>query len=415
MKLIHTSDWHLGRKLYGHQRYQEFERFLHWLGDYIEQEAIDVLLIAGDIFDSNTPSNRAQTLYYQFLHRMAATTCQHIVIIAGNHDSPSLLNAPKEILKFLNVHVVAHTTEQLEDEVLSLRNTNGDIQLIVCAVPYLRDRDIRQSVAGESFEDKESKLKQGIQQHYQQVAAIAEILQANCDTKPPIVAMGHLFTAGGKTQEGDGVRDLYVGSLAHISPTVFPENIDYLALGHLHIPQRLAKSDTHRYSGSPLPMSFGEATQQKILISITFDTGNTNSTKPTEIKEINLPCFQKLVAIKGTMDEIKTHLEQLKQENRSHWLEISYTGKAIISDLNQQITELIADSPLNVLRIEDRRIINQALQAHSNQKSLDELQPNEVFQRCLEAHKIPDEHHSELHDSFNSILRTLYETDLRAE
>lgn len=405
MKLIHTSDWHLGRKLYGQQRYEEFARFLHWLGDYIEQNTIDVLLISGDIFDSNTPSNRAQTLYYQFLHRMAATTCQHIVIIAGNHDSPSLLNAPKDILKFLNVHVVAYiNNEQLEDEVLSLRNTNGDIELIVCAVPYLRDRDIRSSEAGESFEDKENKLKQGIQQHYQQVADIAQNIQANCESKPPIVAMGHLFTAGGKTQEGDGVRDLYVGSLAHISPNVFPDCIDYLALGHLHIPQRLAKSNTHRYSGSPLPMSFGEATQQKMIIQVDLND-------PEPVQEIPLPCFQKLVAIKGDMDTIQAQLETLKQTDENCWLEISYTSKTIISDLKQQIDTLVEDSQLTVLRLEDRSIINRALKAHKNQKTLDELKPNEVFQRCLEEHEIDKAQYPELQESFNVILRSLYEND----
>ncbi|HHL18843.1 MAG TPA: exonuclease subunit SbcD [Thiothrix sp.] len=410
MKLIHTSDWHLGRKLHNHQRYQEFERFLHWIGNYIEQNAIDVLLIAGDIFDSNTPSNRAQTLYYQFLHRMAATTCQHIVIIAGNHDSPSLLNAPKEILKFLNVHVVAYINhEQLEDEVLSLRNADGEIELIVCAVPYLRDRDIRQSEAGESFEDKESKLKQGIQQHYQQVVSIAQKIQARCENNtPPIIAMGHLFTAGGKTQEGDGVRDLYVGSLAHISLTAFPDNIDYLALGHLHIPQRLAKSNIHRYSGSPLPMSFGEATQQKMIIQIDFN-------QPEPVQEIKLPCFQKLVAIKGDITHIETQLAALKKIQESHWLEISYTGKTIISDLRQQINTLIEDSQLELLRLEDRRIITQALRAHDSQKTLDELQPNDVFQRCLEAHEIDKTQYAELQESFNVILRNLYENDSHAE
>ena len=410
MKLIHTSDWHLGRKLHNHQRYQEFERFLHWIGNYIEQNAIDVLLIAGDIFDSNTPSNRAQTLYYQFLHRMAATTCQHIVIIAGNHDSPSLLNAPKEILKFLNVHVVAYINhEQLEDEVLSLRNADGEIELIVCAVPYLRDRDIRQSEAGESFEDKESKLKQGIQQHYQQVVSIAQKIQARCENNnPPIIAMGHLFTAGGKTQEGDGVRDLYVGSLAHISLTAFPDNIDYLALGHLHIPQRLAKSNIHRYSGSPLPMSFGEATQQKMIIQIDFN-------QPEPVQEIKLPCFQKLVAIKGDITHIETQLVALKKTQESYWLEISYTGKTIISDLRQQINTLIEDSQLELLRLEDRRIITQALRAHDSQKTLDELQPNDVFQRCLEAHEIDKTQYAELQESFNVILRNLYENDSHAE
>ena len=96
MKILHTSDWHLGRSLYGKKRYDEFSEFLDWLGKTIEEECIDLLLVAGDIFDTSTPSNRAQKLYYRFLCRVAGSCCRHIVVIAGNHDSPSFLNAPKE-------------------------------------------------------------------------------------------------------------------------------------------------------------------------------------------------------------------------------------------------------------------------------------------------------------------------------
>ena len=150
MRVLHTSDWHIGRTLYGRKRYEEFESFLTWLAETIQQNRIDALLVSGDVFDTSAPSNRAQELYYRFLCRVAASVCRHVVVVAGNHDSPSFLNAPKELLRALDVHVVGSSTENTEDEVLVLRNEQDAPELIVCAVPYLRDRDIRVAEAGES-------------------------------------------------------------------------------------------------------------------------------------------------------------------------------------------------------------------------------------------------------------------------
>ena len=249
MKVLHTSDWHIGRTLYGRKRYEEFGAFLTWLADTIQQNEIDALLVAGDIFDTSAPSNRAQELYYRFLCRVAASCCRHVVVVAGNHDSPSFLNAPKELLKALDVHVVGSSTESPEDEVLVLRNDQDTPELIVCAVPYLRDRDIRVAEAGESVEDKERKLIDGIRTHYATVAALAEQKREELGANIPIVGTGHLFTAGGQTVDGDGVRELYVGSLAHVTAGIFPACFNYLALGHLHIPQEVNGSKTIRYSG----------------------------------------------------------------------------------------------------------------------------------------------------------------------
>ena len=270
MKILHTSDWHLGRTLYGRRRYEEFEAFLIWLVETIQQNQIDALLVAGDIFDTSAPSHRAQELYYRFLCRMAASCCRHVVVVAGNHDSPSFLNAPKELLRALDVYVVGNASENLEDEVLVLTAKHGAPELIVCAVPYLRDRDIRVAEAGESIEDKERKLIEGIRSHYADVASLAELKRTELGTEIPIVAMGHLFTAGGQTIDGDGVRELYVGSLAHVTAGIFPENLNYVALGHLHVPQKVNGSEVIRYSGSPLPMGFGEATQQKSVVIVDF-------------------------------------------------------------------------------------------------------------------------------------------------
>lgn len=226
MKILHTSDWHLGRTLYGKKRYEEFESFLAWLAEMIQQYQIDVLLIAGDIFDISAPSNRAQALYYRFLCKVAASVCRHVVIIAGNHDAPSFLSAPKELLKALDIHVVGSICENSSDEVIVLTNQDGSPELIVCAVPYLRDRDIRLAEAGESIGDKERKLIEGIRNHYAEVAALAEQKRVNLGAQIPIVAMGHLFTAGGQTS--DGLRELYIGSLGHITAEIFPRILTML-------------------------------------------------------------------------------------------------------------------------------------------------------------------------------------------
>ncbi|MFO7704906.1 MAG: exonuclease subunit SbcD, partial [Halopseudomonas sp.] len=270
MNILHTSDWHIGRTLYGRKRYDEFEAFLTWLAQTIEDHAVEALLVAGDIFDTSAPSNRAQALYYRFLCRVAGSACRHVVVIAGNHDSPSFLNAPKELLKALDVHVIGSATPDPQDEVLVLRDQQGVVELMVCAVPYLRDRDIRTVAPGESVEDKEQKMLDGIRTHYAAVVSAAQQQRQACAATVPLVGMGHLFTAGGQTIDGDGVRELYVGSLAHVTAGIFPSSLDYVALGHLHVPQKVGGLEIIRYSGSPLPMGFGEAKQQKSVCLVSF-------------------------------------------------------------------------------------------------------------------------------------------------
>ena len=195
MKILHTSDWHIGRALYGCKRYEEFEAFLAWLGEFIVKDHVDVLLVAGDIFDNSTPSNRAQELYYRFLYRVANSSCRHVVITAGNHDSPSFLNAPKEVLLFLNVHVVGSVSDSPKDDVLVLSDQNGKPELIVCAVPYLRDCDIRKAEAGESMEDKERKMVEGIRSHYRNVCLEADKIRGARTGVAVFIYQHHTFHA----------------------------------------------------------------------------------------------------------------------------------------------------------------------------------------------------------------------------
>ena len=274
LTILHTSDWHLGRRLYGRLRYEEFELFLHWLQDTISAQQVDILIVAGDIFDTMTPSNKAQALYYEFLGKVSRSCCQHVVIVAGNHDSPTFLDAPSNVLKFLNVHVIGTACDDLEDEVLVLGDDDNNPHCIIAAVPYLRDRDVRSSSAGESADSKDANVIAGICEHYDNVADIAKSKQADLikthQRYIPIVATGHLFASGGKTTEDDGVRELYVGSLGKISADMFNDGFDYVALGHLHVPQRVGGRESIRYSGSPIAMGFGEAKQQKQVLLVQF-------------------------------------------------------------------------------------------------------------------------------------------------
>lgn len=414
MKVLHTSDWHIGRSLYGRNRYEEFGEFLEWMSSTVQRYGIEVLLVAGDVFDTSAPSNLAQELYYRFLCRVAASSCRHIVIVAGNHDSPSFLNAPKELLKVLNVHVIGNASQNPEDELLVLFNEEKTAELIVCAVPYLRDRDIRVAEAGESIEDKEQKLIDGIRNHYAAIGDLAVERRKELGVDIPIVGMGHLFTAGGKTIDGDGVRELYVGSLAHVTAGIFPASFDYLALGHLHVPQKVSDSETMRYSGSPVPMGFGEANQQKSVCLVSFNSNDSEGIA-VSVELIDVPIFQKLQRVSGSWDDISSRILELSVTNSEAWLEIIYEGEDIASDLRERLDTAVSGTKMEILRVKNNRIINRVLGQISEEETLDDLNVDDVFERCLSAHQVPDEQRSDLLHAYQETVLSLHEDDPRAE
>lgn len=400
MNILHTSDWHIGHKLYGRQRHHEHSDFLDWLLGCINKEHVDVLIVAGDIFNSQTPSNQSLTIYYKFLSCIVASHCSHIIIIGGNHDSPTLLNAPRELLSFLNIHVIGKVPDNIEDELITLSNKHGEPELLVLAVPYLRDKDIRLSVAKESPAEKSNRMTQGIQDHYIKLSELATQRQRLLKRKIPIIATGHLFCQGGKTRQGDGVRELYVGQLVKVGLDTFPPNIDYLALGHLHMPQKISKQANRRYSGAPLAMSFTEAQEQKCVLVI-------DTEKECSVREIPIPCFQALQSINGDMDAILETLEDLAKQDKSILLEINYQGQYLIDDLQEQIYSAIENTLLEVLRISNKRIYDHILQRSATIKTLEELTPHQVFLQCLDLNEIPDEQRQELELGFVTALTAL--------
>ncbi|WYD80031.1 MAG: exonuclease SbcCD subunit D C-terminal domain-containing protein [Candidatus Electrothrix gigas] len=412
-RILHTSDWHIGRTLYGRHRYAEFTAFFDWLYNTIVEHQVDILLVAGDIFHTTTPSNKAQQLYYDFLCRIAASSCRHLVVTAGNHDSPTFLNAPRELLRVLHIHVLASLPVSLAEEVLVLKDQAGEPEAIICAVPFLRDREIRTATAGQNMEDREQDLVQGIRQHYSKVCAAAEAKRTALARAVPIIGMGHLFTAGGV--EGDGERKLYVGSLGQVDANIFPPMLDYLALGHLHCPQKVGDNETRRYSGAPLVMGFGEAEKQKSVCLIDFPaadpTGPAASTPAPAVNTLAVPVFQPIKRIQGNWEHIQTELATLQLEGRAVWLEVIYQGEELISDLRQRLDEAVAGTVLEILRVHNRRIIEQALHPVEAEETLADLQHEEVFTRCLDAHAISAKQRPSLLAAYQEIALALEQDD----
>jgi len=408
MKILHTSDWHLGKYLYRKKRYDEFKKFLDWLYETIETEKIDALLVAGDIFDNTTPSNSAQNLYYKFLAKVSQGYCSNIVITAGNHDSPSFLDAPYQVLEALNIFVISSADDDTpEKEIVVLKDKNGKPEAVVCAVPFLRERDIRKSsTAGETSEDKENQLLKSIKEHYRKISSIGEEkikkIEEKEKRKIPLITMGHLFTSGGSTTENDGVRELYIGNIKHISPDIFSSSSAYTALGHLHIPQTAGGKEDIRYSGSPLPMNFGEAEQNKSVVIIEF-----NQEMKKQIVQKPVPEFQKLIQIKGSFEHIIDEIEKLKMGNSNAWLEIEYTGKEIIAGLKDELDKAAEDTNLEILRVINKKVIDKVLSRDSESETLETLTETEVFIRRLDAEDMPEEQKNKMLELYKEVLLSL--------
>ncbi len=402
LRILHTSDWHLGRMLHGRQRHEEFAAFLHWLHEAAVSHEIDILLAAGDIFDNATPGTKTQQLYYNFLCQMAASPCRHLVVTAGNHDSPSFLSAPKELLRALNIHVIAAKGAMPADEVLLLRNPQGDAEAIVCAVPFLRDRDLRTAAPGQSMEERERDLAEGIRRHYAAVCAAAETVRQSLPQTVPVIGMGHLFAAGGSVVKGDDDRSLYVGTLACVGADAFPPLLDYVALGHLHSAQLVQGRETCRYSGAPLVMSFAEAGREKSVCLVDF-----NANGP-QVRVLPVPVFQEIRSIRGSWPEIAEELGRLRTGPGKLWLEVVHEDSELISDLRERVEQLTAGSGLEVLRIRSLRPVDQGLCAENEGKTLAELEHEQVFFRCLAAHEIPPEQQAVLLTAYQEITHDLF-------
>jgi exonuclease SbcD len=399
MRILHTSDWHLGKTLQRRLRYHEFDRFLTWLVECVERERIDVLLLAGDVFDTTTPNSRAQALYFGFLAKAREAGLQHVVVIGGNHDSPSLLEATESLLRAHQIHVIGGVTEDRFREVLMLRDRQGEPALIVGAVPYLRERDVRTAELLESPEDKARDLQEGIRRHYAAVADAARSVRSEIGLPLPMIFMGHLFAAGGRVRADDGMRDLYVGTLAHVPADVFPADAAYVALGHLHSAQVVAGQSHIRYSGSPLPMGFGEFGQTKSVVVVDL------AQSPSEPRLLQIPSFQRLETVRGDLAHLEGELSRLSSLKEDIWVDAIYEGEALVPDLRERLEKIVAGSTLTLLRIRNDRLLREVFAEIGTAEDLEEFTESQVFDLCLKRNGILETEAEELRSTFEELLQ----------
>ena len=205
------------------------------------------------------------------------------------------------------------------------------------------------------------------------------------------------------------MRELYVGSLAHVTTGIFPACFNYLALGHLHVPQKVSGSETIRYSGSPLPMGFGEARHQKSVCQVEFHSTAASA------QLIDVPVFQKLERVKGDWDDVSSRILELSATGSQGWLEVIYEGDEVIGDLRERLGAAISGTQMEILRVKNNRIIDRVLRKIHEKETLDDLNENDVFERFLAVHDVPEDQRPELFRTYQETLASLNENDPRAE
>lgn len=409
MRMIHTSDLHVGKRLYDQDRTGEFEAFFSWLSGLVVERGVDLLLVSGDVFDVGRPSNEAAKMYYDFLKSLVGTCCRNVVVTSGNHDSPDFLAAPKEILSCANVTVVPRFSGNVDDEIVEIRGGGGDVEAIVCAVPYLRETDVSIVRAGDSAFDCERIYSDSIASHYSSVSKRA--LEARGARGIPVIGMGHLFSCASLSAErcGETSRDItLLGTAVSVEPSLLSGLFDYLALGHVHKPMRIApENEMCRYSGSPIRLSFSESPRKSVCL-VDFDGASPS------LERVPVPVFHGMTSVSGDSPEaILSGLSELRDSGRDDYVEVVFSGDRLeYGSLSASIDEIASSSAFTVLQ---RRFAppQGASAAGFDFGGDDSLSfsmlasHDEVLGLCLSG--VPDEDRRPLEDAYREAERTLEE------
>ena len=405
MRILHSSDWHLGQHFIGKTRQAEHQAFCTWLVGQVREQAVDALLIAGDIFDTGAPPSYAREQYNRFIVELRETGCE-LVVLGGNHDSVAMLGESKTLLAQLGSRVIPGVCASMEEQVLVLHKRDGAPGAVLCAIPFIRPRDVLQSQAGQSAEDKQLSLQQAIQAHYQALYALAEAKRDQLGGELPIVASGHLTTVGASAS--DSVREIYVGSLEAFPTSAFPPAA-YIALGHIHRPQKVGGLEHIRYCGSPIALSFDEAKQQKEVLLVDLDCNGL-----TAVTALPVPCFQPLISLRGTLKQLEPAIAKAAEQGsaeQSVWLEVQVGSDDYLSDLQVRIAALCEGLPVEVLRIRrERGNAVAGLQAQAKE-TLDELSTDDVFAQRLSSETLDDSEQTQLLALYRQVVGELREGD----
>jgi len=402
MRILHTADWHIGKRLHKHYLYQDFDLFIGWLCDLVHQEKIDAILVSGDVFDLANPSAEARKQYFQALIALKSLNC-HLVITGGNHDSPSMLDAPKDLLLALEMNVIGGLPDLIKDCIIPLPNKEN-AEVVIAALPYLRDSDVRLASEGNTYEDRLAAIRKGIQTKFDEAAAYCEEEYPNV----PAIAMGHLYAAGVSTSESE--RDIQIGNQAAFKAEQFNTYFSYIALGHIHQPQRVSAQVPTFYSGSPLMLSFSERQDEKRVLLVDTQNG-------FEPESIAIPHFRKLLKISGNLEQLQQKLTSIKHEGQLDTLiEVEMQEERYSTQKLASLDELVSNFNKEHLEIIKYRTQFKEQQKQSSavfgaEQNLEDLKPKEVFESLLENEPFQPEERQELLHTFDELKEMLTTSD----
>jgi exonuclease SbcD len=413
LKIIHTSDWHLGQSFINQSRKHEHAAFLAWLIAQVQTQEVDAVIVAGDIFDTTTPPSYAREMYHQFVTQLHALNCT-LVLLGGNHDSVAMLNESLPLLRALGTHMIPNSLATPAEQIVPLSNRQtGAIEAIVCAIPFLRPRDLVVAQSGEDDLSKQARFKAAITDHYANVYQAALNKRKSLGLTIPIIATGHLTAVG--IQPSESERSIYVGTLENYPKEAFPP-ADYTALGHIHRPQVVSNSQHIYYSGSPIPLSFDELGVDKRVMLVEFantsDATHVNHEPKftPHLHSITVPRFQPMQELEGKIEEIKAQLLTYPLANEAGtalptWLLIKLTDANSIQNIANTIAEFAQDRHVVITKImRIRSPQEQALRAQHHEV-LTQLSPNDVFAKRLESEtELNDSQRTELNTTFNDII-----------
>jgi exonuclease SbcD len=397
LKIIHTADWHIGKVLHNLDLTEDHTLFFDWLTQYISDVSADVLLVSGDVFDHNNPTNEAQKLFCKALTQLQKTGVQ-IVITGGNHDSISRLESVEDLLRLVGIEIIGGVPDDFDQQIVPLKNRDGVIEVICAAVPYLRDKDTRPFVSGESFEDRIKAYQVGVLDHFTKLKdRIAELYPAY-----PIVAMGHLYMQGATMT--DSVREIQIGNAAGLDVVSYQGLFDYFALGHIHIPLRYGSAI--RYSGSPIQLDFTEGLYEKIVIEVDLTSSGVES------HGVKVPLSRDYISFKGAWADVKSQLMNFTSDKPLS--PVFNIDVAAHNDEKPFIHNEI-DELLSMYKILQKKIspINAESKVLHYEKDIinkvKDLSPLDVFCKRLETYSYTEVSNEELLEAYQEILTTVYE------
>ncbi|WNW14161.1 exonuclease SbcCD subunit D C-terminal domain-containing protein [Pseudomonas sp. DTU_2021_1001937_2_SI_NGA_ILE_001] len=408
MRLFHTSDWHLGQHLHGQERDFEHQAFLAWLLARLAERRPDVLLIAGDIFDTVNPPVKAQERLYEFIvdahEQQPALT---IVMIAGNHDSGSRIELPAPLMRRLRTHALGRVlwlddgTLDTERLLVPLPDASGEVRAWCLALPFLRPAEVTGAQLGDDY-------LQGIAQVHRQ---LIEAAQARRDAGQALIAISHAHMAGGSVSE-DSERSLIIGNAEALPASLFGEQITYVALGHLHKPQQVNGETRIRYSGSPIPLSFSEIGYKHQILEITCDGERLVSVEPLLIPRA-VP-LQRLgpAPLDALLEQLQAlpNVDLLDEPERQPWLEARVLLDQPQPDLRSRIEAALQGKAVRLVRIAAEYAGQAGAPEGSDAEliALEQLTPQELFRRAW-LDNYGNEVDTQTLDDFATLLREVQE------